>query len=106
MNLLAFETKYPPHPPRKAPANEDEKRMLGPEDGVLALLRPPVPETVRVAPGPSKNPAEGRHLWVFFQHSVPLVLEIAPRVRRPLQSGVAKHSNLTGAGQASCGGEM
>jgi hypothetical protein len=39
------------------------------------------------------------------QGHLPSIIESAPRVREPLTSGVAKHTNLTGGGPASCGGE-
>ena len=38
---------------------------------------------------------------------LPVILEAAPNVQPPpLQSGVAKHTNLTGGAPASCGGEL
>ena len=37
---------------------------------------------------------------------VPYIHERALTVRPPLETGVAKHTNLTGGAPASCGGEL
>lgn len=101
MDLVAFVRKYPPQPPRRAPANSDELRLLGPKDGVAGLGRPP-------ASGIAGEPAndDSRHLWVFRVADVPYILESAPDVSPKLATGKAKHTNLTGGAEASCGGEM
>jgi hypothetical protein len=79
--------------------------LLGQDDGVLRLLRPPAEAAERASPA-SGSSNEGKHLWVFFEEAIPYILESAPRVSPPLDSGVAKHSNLTGGGAAHCGGEI
>jgi hypothetical protein len=101
----AFVRKYPLRPPAKAPDNEDEKRLLGPADGVLFLEKAPstAPSSDRSVPRKKGDP--GCHLWVFTQSERPYILEVA-KVAPELQSGRAKHSNLTGGGEAACGGEL
>ncbi len=57
-------------------------------------------------PGKPSTP-DGRHLWVIRPADLPVILETAPHARPPpLQSGVAKHTNLTGGEPACCGGEL
>ena len=103
MDLAAYITLYPPQRPAKPADAEDVHRQLEAEDGVGVL-----PSCVEVMV-PAKRPGqrEGRHLWVMVPTSVSVILEIAPSVRPPpLSLGVAKHTNLTGGGPASCGGEL
>lgn len=103
MHLSQFVKAHPPAGPRKAPENEDQIRLLAKEDGVFLLSAPPFPSPAIGRPGLP----EGRHLWVIVSRDLPIILETAPNVRPPpLQSGVAKHTNLTGGGSASSGGEL
>lgn len=108
MTLLEFIERYPPRPSRRQPANDDEHRLLGAADGVLHIGAPPMSDTT---PGhPARAQADdARHLWVFRVAEgiaqVPAVLELVVTTP-PLQSGKAKHSNLTGGGSASSGGEL
>lgn len=104
MTLQQFVDSYPPNGPRRQPANADEIRQLSPADGVLLLTGPPAGGQ----PGYPDSP-ENRHLWVFRAPTptdLPYVLEAAPNVRPALATGAAKHTNLTGGGSASCGGEL
>jgi hypothetical protein len=102
MTLADFVRTHPPQPPRIAPENGDQHRLLRPQDGLFALAAPPVagPVTGR------RGTPDGRYLWVMSPAAIPAILETVPHVQPPLQSGVAKHTNLTGGGDASCGGEM
>lgn len=102
ITLPAFMQKYPPAPPRRSPANEDELRLLGPRDGVLDLDRAPAATPVKGRP----DEIAARHLWVIWGEGLPYLHELAPQVQRPLESGVAKHTNLTGGAPASSGGEL
>ncbi len=104
MDPVAYSQLYPPEPPAKLAANEDENRRLDREDGVL-ILRDCASEDLV----PCRRPGEkhAKYLWVIVPDEVPFVLETAPSVRPPpLSLGVAKHSNLTGGEPASCGGEL
>lgn len=42
---------------------------------------------------------------MFLETSIPAILELAV-VSPALESGRAKHTNLTGGGKAACGGEL
>lgn len=106
MHILQFEQRYPPRPPARAPSNDAELRRLTATDGVFLVRRPPAEAEVRKSPRRRDPSVEGRHLWVFVESTIPCVLESAPDVAPPLESGVAKHTNLTGGGPASCGGEL
>lgn len=103
LRIADFAQKYPPEGPHKPPDTPDQLRLLTEQDGVILLAGAPFPEPMSGTPGG----AEGKHLWVIRTDSLPVLLEAAPRVRPPpLQSGVAKHSNLTGGEPACCGGEL
>ncbi len=108
MTLQEFMAQYPPKVPKKPHANDDEIRLLGSSDGVI-LVGPAPLETARKAHPNSKDADLARQLWVFsVAESAPSIPSIAERtvVVPPLQSGKVKHSNLTGGGKASCGGEL
>lgn len=104
VDLGHFVRKHEPRPPAKEPENQDQLRLLTPEDGVVRLSEGDAAESLRrgvCKPGTR----DGRCLWVIVAEGLPAIVEVAPRVRAPLQSGVAKHTNLTGGAPASCGGE-
>lgn len=103
MDLPTYTVRYPPQPPAKAAGASDEHRQLGTDEGMGFL-----PGAVTtMTPGRRPGEREGRHLWVIAPSDVRLILEVAPYVRPPpLSLGVAKHTNLTGGGPASCGGEV
>jgi hypothetical protein len=104
MELKTFVTKYPPGPPAKPPDNEDQLRLLTPDDGVVRLEDNAATEALSVTVS-KPGTGDGKCLWVIVSDAVPAIVELAPRARVALQSGVAKHTNLTGGGHASCGGE-
>lgn len=106
MNILEFEANYPPQPPRKPPSNQSELRRLSTSDGVFVVLTPPLATNVRTTPNKHDHGGSGRHLWVLVDSTIPCILESAPQVVPPLESGKAKHTNLTGGDPASCGGEL
>jgi hypothetical protein len=103
MDRAQFFAKHGAALPRKPAENPDQLRPLTREDGVVSVEAPPFPSSVAGDPGF----APGKHLWVLVPHDLPVILETAPDVRPPpLQSGVAKHTNLTGGGPACSGGEL
>lgn len=108
MILADFITKYPPKAPKVRPANQDESRLLAASDGVLHIVTAPFPNTRRAHPNGSDADV-GRHLWVFVgdnsKPALPAIVELTPIVP-PLETGKVKHTNLTGGGPASCGGEL
>jgi hypothetical protein len=99
-----FAVRYPPAEPLSRPGDTpDAHRRLEMEDGVRLM-----PECVSDMPTASPvGDDEARHLWVILPDSVPVILEAGDAVRPPpLALGVVKHTNLTGGGPASCGGEV
>lgn len=100
--LEQFLGKYAPAQMRIKAANDDELRRLGPDDGVLELDRAPAKTAVA---GPPSD-ANARHLWVIWANGLPYILERAPNIQPPLQTGKVKHSNLTGGEPAACAGEL
>ena len=104
MRLADFVAKHPPKEPAKPPDNDDELRKLVESDGVRWITDAPAKNPVGTG-RPESSASVGCHLWVFDAGGIPHILERAP-VSPPLQSGKAKHTNLTGGAPASCGGEM
>ncbi len=103
VTVADFVSKYPRQGPNRPADTPDQTRELTVEDGVIALDAAPFPEPMPGRPGFP----EGKHLWVIFDPGLPVLLEMAPRVRPPpLSSGCAKHTNLTGGRPACCGGEL
>ncbi|MBL9104893.1 MAG: hypothetical protein JNL82_28365 [Myxococcales bacterium] len=103
MTLTAFAGRHTPQMPKKRPETEDQLRKLTLEDGVVCLAHAPFPDLL---PG-RRGTLDGKYLWVITPSEVPVILETAPHARPPpLQSGVAKHTNLTGGAPACCGGEL
>ncbi len=92
-------------PPRRKSANKDEVRKLGKRDGVMIIQGPPVAANESNRKVPKKQGDPGCHLWVFDSQAIPYIFERAP-VADTLESGVVKHTNLTGGGDASCAGEL
>lgn len=104
MTIAQILAKYPPRDPLKPPDNDDEIRLLLAEHGVRLLGTAPADNEVYNAM-PSRKGADGCHLWVLDQRGIPYILERA-NIAVELTSGLVKHTNLTGGGQASCGGEL
>jgi hypothetical protein len=104
MNLSSFVTCYPARLPARPSDNPDQDRLLTQADGVVNLVESGAAAAL-AQPTCKPGTPEGKALWVIVRDGVPAIVERAPNVCVPLQSGVAKHSNLTGAGLASCGGE-
>jgi len=102
MRLVDFSAKYPPEGPHIGPASPDQTRLLTSADGVVSLSTSPFPDPIAGEPGQP----DGRHLWVIWEESLPVILETAPKAKPPLASGVAKHTNLTGGQPACCAGEL
>jgi hypothetical protein len=103
MDLTKYTERYPPQPPSKPAGTPDEHRQLTVGEGLGFL-----PEAAAaMTPAKRIGDREGRHLWAIVPSDVRVILEVAPGVKPPpLTLGVAKHTNLTGGGPASCGGEV
>lgn len=104
MNLATFLGRYKAKPPRRVPANRDELRLLVEQDGVSILTSAPALNPFGTGK-PTKSGDLGCHLWVIDARGVPHILEIAA-ISPALESGRAKHTNLTGGEPAWCGGEL
>jgi hypothetical protein len=97
----------PPHLVR----NDDEKRQMTEEDGLLFWKDGPVaydadaPESAPAGPAMTEAMLEGRYLWAVMEEAVPYALEKSA-FGSSLLSGVIKHSNLTGGQPAYSAGEI
>jgi hypothetical protein len=103
MTHESFVAQYPPRPPARAALNPDEERKLCAADGLLFLGAAPASNTGGAQPSKQGDPE--CQLWVFDRAGIPYIAEKA-RIAPPLQSGIVKHTNLTGGETASCGGEF
>jgi len=81
----------------------DELKKLNPSDGVKILCNAPADNDEGYIPAKKGDP--GCHLWVITSTDVPYILE-RQQVSPALETGVVKHTNLTGGGIACCGGEL
>jgi hypothetical protein len=96
-----------PLPPELV-ANADQIKQMLPEDGLLLWERGPIGDESGEDPGAptiTSDMDETKFLWVVELTRVPYAPERC-EFGKSLESGVIKHSNLTGGGDAHCGGEM
>lgn len=106
MNFGDFRGVYPAIPPKRAPRDPDECVQMTLADG-MRFLAGPVREPVTIVrvPTTQEETLVGRYLWVIGPTDCPHGLEEGPfgQARR---LGQVKHTNLTGGGNAHCGGEL
>lgn len=103
MKREEFIRKYPPHSPRKPHDNEDQLIKMGANEGVKQMSAPPAEASARRVP--AKKGDLGCHLWIMDGAGLPYLLERC-EAAQSLASGVIKHTNLSGGGEASSGGEL
>jgi hypothetical protein len=102
----SYRSKYTLRSPELPPANDDETRLLAPNDGVRQFEDAPCSVGTEDVVPSTKNPhEEKRFLWVIRESDIPFIREHAT-VTPPLSSGRCKHTNLTGGADAYCGGEV
>lgn len=92
----------PPDPIRIA--NDDEVIPLSPEEGLEAWEDGPDRWEI-IKPLPNTTSTAAIHLWVVRQEDVVYAAENCEFGRR-LETGVIKHTNLTGGAPAFVGGEV
>jgi hypothetical protein len=100
--------------PARLVQNEEEKRQMTEEDGLLFWKDGPVPykpykvesrQNTPASPQLTEAMLDGRHLWTVMEETVPYAPERC-EFGSSLPSGVVKHSNLTGGQPAYSGGEV
>jgi len=105
MTFDEFREKYPARSPKQCLIkNDDELQLMPKEKGVHSfgehasdMLQSHIPRDF--------NDRGNIHLWVIAQNDVPFALEQV-EWGKGLESGVIKHTNLTGGSDAHCGGEL
>ena len=102
--LDTFRGLYPLRGPREGTVrNEDELRQLTADEGLQEFDLPLGPKAAKSAL-PHAEPRGNTYLWVIAKDNIPAALEAA-EIGQRLQTGVIKHTNLTGGVAAHCGGE-
>jgi hypothetical protein len=105
---MTYRSRYPAKAMKRPANNDDELRLMTREDGMQDLPEAPVAKGYvqsHQLPDSAENAVRDRHLWVITPESLPYALEGCPWGTR-LQSGLIKHSNLTGGQSANSGGEL
>lgn len=103
--LEAFLNQYPPGGPSRPSDHPCEDHQLAPGNGFRILGPAPAPanEILIGAPPTSRSNSRYRYLWVIDERGIPHIIEECLVV---LDTKLPKHTNLTGGGKASMGGEM
>lgn len=106
--FAAFRASYPARSPDlSALRSADELRDIGSEDEVLELTDAPLQGVPNgLPPDRPRGQHEAMHIWVVARESVPLALEESPLGKTIEGRGRLAHTNLTGGGEAHCGGEL
>ncbi len=96
----------PRSPPSDLIANKDQVKQMSPADGLLDWVDGNgLPRAAPPAPLLDSSHVEQAELWVVRVHDVVHAPERC-LFGRTLESGVIKHTNLTGGSPAFCGGEL
>lgn len=105
-SFCEFRRNFPAFPPRIRPRNSGGIVLMTVADGLCDVTTPtPQAHTVSNAPTTAQDAPVHRFLWAIAQASVPYALEDC-NFGRALETGVIKHTNLTGGEAAHCGGEL
>jgi hypothetical protein len=100
-----FRANYPLRAPRSGTVrNSDEIRQITPEEG-LNEFNLALGSMAQISQLPFSAPRGNTYLWVIGKNSIPAALE-TEKVGQSLQTGIIKHTNLTGGDDAHCGGEV
>src|SRR5882672_8818343 len=84
----------------------DEVRLITAAEGLVDLTTAPTNAFQQgVPPGMQVTDSINKYLWVIGPGEVPVAIE-GPRPERQVQRGSLSHTNLTGGGNAHCGGEL
>jgi hypothetical protein len=94
-------------PPRERVANEDQVKQMSAADGLRLWVDGATSRAATPPPAPLLQPrhVEAAHLWVV-RHDDVAHAEERCAFGSALESGVIKHTNLTGGKPAYCGGEL
>lgn len=105
--ILRSYIKTPRMPPQQLIANPDQVKEMLSSDGLLLWMDGPV-TTKQKAPTPpllTKEQVTLAHLWVVRDEDVAHAEEQCDFGKK-LESGIIKHTNLTGGNSAYSGGEL
>lgn len=102
-----YRARYAVKAMKRPPSNTDELRQMTDVDGMRELSEAPAIsfEKCSQLPNSAENAERGRHLWTIDIASIPFALEACAWGAK-LQSGLIKHSNLSGGRDCHSGGEV
>jgi len=102
--LQQFLSDYPPKPyrPPRTGAQYPEEELVALDDSQLTLLNDgPISASHHGVPPKATREGRNCHLWVVDERGLPSILERRDQTEPPY-----KHTNITGGGAASAGGEL
>lgn len=106
MDFTGFRTKYTARPPRQdVIKNTDELIQMQQTDALLSFDENSGMTAVYSNLPKVANDRGQLYLWAITSSEVPFALETAD-FGKTLESGVIKHTNLTGGSHAHSGGEL
>lgn len=102
-----YRDEYPERDPDQSKIkNNDEIRELTCADGLVEFPFPEFPNYFSGQPRRGINDtASNTYIWAIERDRIPVIIESC-WVGNNLESGIVKHTNLTGGGKAHCGGEI
>ena len=101
--LNAFLGRYPPKAASRPAAYPSENLRLTLQHGLRMLNPAPAVDILLGAPPTSRLDSRHRYLWVIDEQGIPYIIE---KCLDALDTTLPKHTNLTGGGAASMGGEL
>lgn len=101
--LSAFPGRFPPKAPSRPSAHPSENLQLAWQHGLRMLNPAPAADILLGAPPTSRLDSRHRYLWVIDKQGIPYIIE---ECLDALDTTLPKHTNLTGGGAASMGGEL
>lgn len=105
MDFSTFRVLYPARAPAADKIKNAGELVLIPEDSGLQFFAHAL-DDIRVSSPPRVHGSRGNtYLWVIGQDNVPIALESLD-FGKTLETGVIKHTNLTGGKDAHSGGEL
>lgn len=105
MDFPTFRGLYPARAPAADKIKNADEKVLIPELNGLQFFAMPIDDIRESSPPRVYGSRGNTYLWVIGKENVPIALESLD-FGRSLETGVIKHTNLTGGADAHSGGEL